>query len=274
MTTGKILICFLFLYFSVASFPLYATGFLHVTDPRVIALGGNGVVLCSSLNPAVSAFFSDKDLQLSYLNRYALKELNTASLDFHYHNEYLPFGVGVTSFGFDDYRESMFRLSGGKQLGKRWYAGIAVAYYWTQGKLLPYDYSSLAVGAGLIYKPVESFRFGMSVMNMPAIRLSNNNEGDSPNPDYILLAGFSWELLSGCTLSGQLENHEESALSYGVGISYAFLDDVEFRLGLRTDPLLPSGGIGYRFRSFRTDVSASYHQHLGVSTGIGFTYLF
>lgn len=274
MTTLKIFILFFLLSISPLLSLLYATDGLRVIEPDVIAMGGSGVTFSSSLNPAVLAFYSQTDVRLSYLNRYALKELSTGTLDFHSFNHVLPFGATVSSFGFDDYRESLFRLSAGKRLAKRWCVGLSVSYYLVQGKLLEQSVSILSTNIGLLYEPSPSFRLGASLINAPAITVSGKNEQHSQLINYSLQVGFSWELLSGCTLSGQVENSEETTIRAGLGISYEPWHDIIFRLGFHTDPLLPSAGVGYRFQSLQADVALCYHPYLGVSTGLGLTYIF
>ena len=111
-----------------ASINIHAVDNLRIPDIRSLGMGGNGVTQSVLFNPALVALNTDKVLHLEYFNRYGVKELGTVGIGFVYPNPSLSAGVDISSFGYDQYRETLFRLSVGKQLNGRWRIGIGFQY--------------------------------------------------------------------------------------------------------------------------------------------------
>lgn len=84
---------------------------LRVADTRVSGLGGATAVYSPLFNPAVTAFLAHRQVRGDYFDPYGMKELGTVSAGLSMPNRLLPFGVHIASFGYEKYRESMFRLS-------------------------------------------------------------------------------------------------------------------------------------------------------------------
>ena len=71
---------------------------------------------------------------------------------------------------------------------------------------------------------------------------------------------------------GNVETNKNTSISGRVGVEYKLMDNFCVRMGVRTTPLLPTFGIGYKLHSFVIDAAAQYHPVLGMSTGIGVKY--
>ena len=95
---------------------LYAVNNLRLPGVRCMGMGECGVVQSALFNPAVVALDNYKSFDINYFNYYGLKELGTVGMSFSYPNNLLSAGVNISSFGYDRYRESMFRVFLGKSL--------------------------------------------------------------------------------------------------------------------------------------------------------------
>lgn len=93
---------------------LYAVNNLRLPGVRCMGMGECGVVQSALFNPAVVALDNYKSFDINYFNYYGLKELGTVGLSVSYPNNLLSAGVNISSFGYDRYRESMFRVFLGK----------------------------------------------------------------------------------------------------------------------------------------------------------------
>ena len=107
---------------------IHAVDNLRIPDIRSLGMGGNGVTQSVLFNPALVALHTDKVLHFEYFNRYSVKELGTMGISFVYPNPLLSAGVDISSFGYDQYRETVFRLSTGKRLNDGWIIGIGFQY--------------------------------------------------------------------------------------------------------------------------------------------------
>lgn len=120
---------FFFVCFLLGISPcLHAVNNLRLPDIRCMGMGMCGVTNSSLFNPALISRENSKSVDINYFNYYGLKELGTVNVAFSYPNDFLSAGVDISSFGYDQYRESMFRLFLGKPLGERWSIGISLQY--------------------------------------------------------------------------------------------------------------------------------------------------
>ena len=82
------------------------------------------------------------------------------------------------------------------------------------------------------------------------------------------------EVINNLLIAGNAETNKQTVLTGCIGMEYQLLTHFYVRTGIKTTPLLPTLGIGYRLSGFIVDVAALYHPVLGISTGIGLKYCF
>ena len=253
---------------------LYAVNNLRLPDMRSVGMGECGITQSFLFNPALIGRKSYKSLDISYFNRYGLKELGVINLSFSYPATFLPIGVNISSFGYDQYRESMFRIFLGKLLTEKWIVGISIQYTFLQAKLLKENPQYLSADVGILFIPVEKLLIGMLIQNLPSVEIRKKDIDIESIISYSLQIGFQWEIIKNLLIVGNAETDKQTTLSGRIGIEYQLIDHFYIRTGIKVTPLLPTLGIGYRLSGFVVDVAAHYHPVLGVSTGIGLKYCF
>ncbi|MDR1879453.1 MAG: hypothetical protein LBQ78_00785 [Tannerellaceae bacterium] len=266
----KVLVAFVCLLGSVQG--ALAVDHLRLTDIRSLGMGGSGVVQSALFNPALVALSEDKLIRMGYFNRYNLRELGTVSGSFYFPNDLLSAGMNISSFGYDAYRESLFRLFAGKRLGERWALGVGIQYALLQTELFEEAPSRLSADMGLTFSPVDNLLTGLLIMNVPSVKLGGKDIDVKDFSFYYIQVGFQWEFINNLFISGHLGNDGERALSGGLGMEYVPFERFSLRAGVAGEPFLPSFGAGYGFRHFGVDVSVVYHPVLGASTGFGLSY--
>lgn len=254
--------------------PLWAVDNLRLLDMRSVGMGGNGVTQSVLLNPSLVALSHEKSIHIEYINRYLVKELGTIGITFQYPNTLLSTGVNISSFGYDKYRESLFRLFMGKQLNEKWTLGLAVEYTMLQTELFQGLSSRLSVDIGATFSPVDKLLVGMLIMNFPSVSVSKPDADIKDFIGYFLQIGFQWEVINHVLIVGSLGTDKENPVIGNLGMEYMAFDSFFFRAGMQTSPFLPSLGIGYGFSMFKIDVGGIYHPLLGVSTGVGISVTF
>ena len=266
---------FLILWIAVSTpFYSFASDHFRLPDIRALSIGGNGVTQSVLFNPALVVQQTYKHVSVDYFNKYGLKELGTMGLNFIYPNTFLPIGFQLSSFGYDDYRSTMFRLSVGKALNKRWKVGIAFQCALLQTELIEETPKQFSTDLGILYIPVDNLLIGMLIMNFPTFSMKNQNFDFKSIMDYIVQIGFQWRVINNLLIAGTLENNKYHVLIGNFGIEYTLFDNFHLRVGIQTAPLLPSFGIGYSISAFTLNVATQIHSVLGVSMGIGLSYSF
>lgn len=264
----------LFVFSLCIAFAAEAVDNLRLPDMRSMGMGGNGVTQSMLFNPSLVAVSTSKTIHLEYYNRYLMKELGTAAVAFQYPNKLLSAGVNIFSFGYDQYRESLFRLALGKRLGEKWALGMSVQYALLQTDLFEGQFSRLSTDLGLTFYPVDKVLIGVLIMDLPSISLGSKEAEIKDFKSYSVQIGFQWEVINNLLIAGNLGTAESDILTGGIGIEYTTFDTFRIRAGVNGPPLLPSLGVGYSFSQFTVDVATVYHSILGVSTGIGLSYSF
>lgn len=259
--------------FIQTTYSLSAIENLRLPGMRSMGLGQNGLISTSLFNPALIALSDQKEIQIKYYNRYGLAELQTIGGSFLYPNHFLPASIDISSFGYDEYRESMFRFAVGKRITERWTIGISVQYAMIQTLLLDEHYSSLSTDIGIAYLLSDKTRIGVSLLNMPSI-FFGDEAGVNSFMDYYFRVGLQWGIIDDLSVIGSVGTDNKKSITGSLGVEYELLQSFYIRAGINTSPLLPSFGIGYSFSSLTVDMAAVSHTVLGISTGISITYSF
>ena len=251
-----------------------ATDNLRIADIRTLGMGGIGTAHSALFNPALLAVRTKSELRLDYYNRYALKELATASGGLCFRNNILPLGLHIASFGYDAYRESMFRFSAGKLLNEQLALGISLQYALLQSELFETSASRLAADIGASWQVVDNWLITASVINFPSKIISSENIDSERIAAWSIEIGTNWQVINNLLITGGAMRNSETPLGVAFGIEYQPFTDFQLRAGVRSAPFRPSLGIGYHFSMITADVVMIYHPILGISTGLGLSYSF
>ena len=247
---------------------------LRIPDLRTLSLGGSGVTETPLYNPAILAVMKQSRVYANYYNRYSVSELASVSGGFYYQNDILPTGLEITSFGYDEYRESLFRLSMGKQIAKQWTIGIAIQYAMLQSELFEETSGRVSSDIGLTFRPVDNVLTGLSILHMPSVKVGDKNVENEHIGPYSIQFGFNWEVINSVLITGSVNNCKENTIAGTYGMEYMPLDDFTIRAGITSSPLRPSLGVGYRIAGIDLDAGMIYHSVLGVSIGLGLSFSF
>ena len=254
--------------------PADAIDNLRIPDVRTLSLGSGGVTETPLYNPALLATLTQHKLYANYYNRYSVNELATVSGGFYFINDILPTGFEITSFGYNEYRESLFRFSMGKQIAEKWTIGVAAQYMLLQSELFEESSGRISTDLGITFKPVENVLTGLSVMHLPSVQVGDKNIDNKHIAAYMIQAGFNWKVINTVLITGSALHCEEVPVSGSFGMEYMPFDNFKIRAGLCSSPLKPSFGIGYRIADINFDVSMLYHSILGISMGAGISFSF
>ncbi|MDR1624117.1 MAG: hypothetical protein LBS04_04000 [Tannerellaceae bacterium] len=266
-------VCLLLLFF----YPYIcvpAVNNLRIADARSIGMGGNEAVSSALFNPSLMALYANRRICTNYFNRYGVKELGTFNGSIYFPNRILSFGAGVSTFGYDAYRESQLRLLLAKQLNGQWALGIGFQYVFLQTELLEEKAGLLSTDIGLTFSPADNCLAALLIMNMPSVQLGDESIEIKDFKTYLIQIGIRWEVINNVFIVCTIENNDEQAVTGAVGMEYQPFTDFSIRTGIKGGPLLPSLGAGYCFSPFAVDVAIVYHPVLGVSSGIGLQFIF
>jgi hypothetical protein len=243
-------------------------------------MGGGGATNTPLYNPALLAIQKQSKLYVNYYNRYSVSELASISGGLYYTNNLLPTGFEITSFGYDQYRESLFRLSAGKQIAERWSLGIALQYALLQSELFETSSGRVSADIGVLYRPIENFLTGLSILHVQSVNVGDKNIENKHITPYSAQLAFNWDIVNAMLITGSITHYsaiadgDQTSVTGSFGMEYIPFEDFKIRVGVKTSPLSPSIGMGYRLLNIDMDVGILYHTVLGVSMGAGISFSF
>ena len=182
----------------------------------------------------------------------------------------------VTSphFGYDEYRESMFRFSIARRLSRFWSLGVSLQYVLLQSELFERDVARIAVDVGAAFHPSDDWLIALSVINFPSVSIGEREtNGKNPTMRRVLLGMNYWVAEKVLFLVG-METCKEVPFSFSAGMEYEAFTDFRIRSGISTHPFLPSAGVSYTLVGLTADVAFWYHPALGAGSGFGLSFSF
>ena len=264
-----------FILLFLCLFPsLHAADNLRTADIRSIGMGGNEATASALHNPSLLALYERNTFRINYFNRYALKELGAINASVYLAGDVLPLGAEVSSFGYDAYRESMFRLLAARRLHSRWTLCVSLQYAFLQTELFEEQPAQLSADLGLTYAPFDNLLTSLLILNFPSASFGNESAGKKEFMYYLIRLGFQWQFINDLFISAALQAGEGGARGGSLGLEYVLSGDFSIRAGVKGAPLSPSFGFGYRLGDFSIDVAAVYHLPLGPGMGAGISFSF
>lgn len=240
-------------------------------NARSIALGGTGVAGAglSSLgnNPAGLAALEQWGAGVQAEQRFLLTELQLLSVAGAVPTASGNFGLQLNYFGFADYNEQKLGLIYARKLFDQLYLGAQVGFFNTR---IP-EYGSrglITFDLGLLAPISKELSFGLHLLNPMRMEII---EGE--NLPTVLRFGLDYQPAEKIHILAELEKDIQQLVRVHTGLEYQIIDPLYLRLGVATEPVAVSFGVGYVLANgLAIDVASSYHQVLGFTPALGVVY--
>jgi hypothetical protein len=174
------------------------------------------------------------------------------------------FGLDGRYYGFSDYNETQLGLAYGRSLGGKVDIGVQFNYYAV--RVAAYgSASTFNFEMGTVLHLTEKINAGLHVYN-PVGGTLGRAEEEKLVPVYT--AGFGFEASDRFFLSTEIEKEEGQPVNVNAGLQYRFVEQLMARIGISSATSSMYFGVGVKWKSFRLDATASYHQQLGITPGL------
>lgn len=206
---------------------------------------------------------------ISYENRYLLADLQNQALAIAMPTKWGVFSLGTLHQGNVQYKNFRSGLGYALQLAEHFSAGVQFNY---QGLRLPNYYGSshtVTAEAGILVNINPKWNFGASVFNLGQNKLSDY-KGDRYSTTLRIGTGFLPS--KSVKILAEIDKDIDGPISVKGALEYEVYKNFNFRLGVGNQPVAMAFGFGYRWNEFSFDLSTSYHQVLGWSPQLTFTY--
>ena len=260
--------------FLLSSYSLLSQG-IYPVGARSVAMGsaslGNEDIWAYFQNPGALGFVTSGGAGISYQNRFAMKELQSQGIAF-----VQPLKTGVISIGAQNYGYQTFksyRVGAGYslKLAENLSAGVQLNY---QGIRLPEYYGSentVTAEFGFLARVNESWKIGFSVFNLGRTKLS---DFEDDRLSTLFRLGTTYTISKKLFFTVEANKDVDSKIQFRGGMEYEALKNFYLRAGISSNPTELSFGMGYKWKKIQLDAASNYHQVLGFSPAISFTYSF
>lgn len=240
-------------------------------NARSIAMGGSGVAFTglSSLgnNPAGLAELENWGASAQAEQRFLLSELQLLSAAGAIPTASGNFGLQVNYFGFEAYNEQKIGITYARKLFDQLYLGAQLGAFNTR---IP-EYGSRALitfDLGLLAPLSRELTFGLHLLNPVRMEII-----DGEFLPTVLRFGLDYQPADKIHLLAEIEKDIQQTVRVHTGLEYQIVDPLFLRLGVATEPVSMSFGLGYALSNgLSIDVAASYHQILGFTPAFGMIY--
>jgi hypothetical protein len=196
--------------------------------------------------------------------RYMLSELSLYDLAFALPTPSGNFGIKANYFGSPVYNETQACLAYARSLSRM--IDIGVQFNYNAVKLAGYGHASaITVEAGAILHLSEKLHAGIHINNPAGAKY---NKGDDERLPFVYASGLGYDASDKFFVSAEVEKEEDQPVNVNAGLQYKLIPRIMARAGLASATSTVWLGLGVIVKSFRIDVAASCHPHLGITPGL------
>ncbi len=221
-------------------------------------------VFSFTANQASLARFKNISAGVYGERRFMLNELSFYKVAFALPTRSGNFGLNTGYYGFAAYNETQAGLVYARSLGNK--IDIGVQFNYNGIKVAGYGNAfAISAEAGIILHLTDKLNAGVQINNPAG---GKYNKGGNEKLPFVYTAGLGYEASQTFFVSAEVQKEEDQPINVNAGLQYKFLPQLLARAGVSTATSAAWLGIGIGIRSFRLDVTASYHQHLGITPGL------
>ncbi len=255
----------LLLLILLMSHKVWSQSITGVTGAKAWMMGGASAaetdVWSVNNNPGAMGFMGNSQLGIYTEQRFRESRLKLANLSGTVKTKYLHVGGVINYYGYEVFNQQKLGLSVGKQLSSMIAIGVQLNYLGTTIQ----EYGSghaFAIGAGLLVKPVENMRLGVTVFNPTQNRFSQNLADKIPT--YARYA-LSYDVSKKVLIQVEGDQTLEQKLALKAGINYQLHDVISLAAGAASNPVYYTFGTSLCLKQFKLDMASSFHEVLGFS---------
>jgi len=206
---------------------------------------------------------------VSYNNRFLLSELSSRDLVASMPLKNARLGLVVHSFGYEVYSQNQFSLAYAMKLSDKLRAGVQLNYFSVNIAEGYGRFSALTGNLGFQYDFNDKISVGLTVKNPNRSTLSAEVQ---EYVESVISAGARARLADNLVLMADLSRNLDTDPNLAIGLDYEPIPEWHFRGGVSTLNRGLSFGAGYTPAKWSIGLASLYHQQLGFSPMISFTY--
>jgi hypothetical protein len=230
-------------------------GAYSINHTDVFSMTANQASLAQLKNSSAGVY-GERRFLLSELNNYtAVIAVPTSSGNF---------GLKAGYYGFSDYNETQLGLAYARKLGKK--VDVGVQFNYNGIRIAGYgNASAISFELGTVLHITDKLNAGIHVSNPVGGKFGKDQQEKLSS---VYAVGLGYEASDKFFISAEIEKEEDHPVNVNAGMQYKFIPQLLARAGMSSATSSVWMGLGFTLKSFRIDVTASYHPQLGITPGL------
>jgi hypothetical protein len=198
--------------------------------------------------------------------RFLLGELNNYTAAIGVPTASGNFGLKAGYSGFSDYNETQLGLAYGRKLGKK--ADIGLQFNYNGIRVAGYgNAAGISFELGTVLHLTDKLNAGIHINNPVGGKFGKDQQEKLAS---VYTVGLGYDVSDKFFISAEIEKEEDQPVNINAGLQYKFIPQLLARVGMSSAASTAWLGLGLSIKSFRIDVTTSYHPQLGITPGILF----
>lgn len=217
---------------------------------------GTNQAALAQINNVAAAVFSERRFLLENMNLYRAS-ISVPTIGG-------TFAVNTGYFGSADYNESQVSLAYGRKLSDKIDIGVQFNYnnFWVASYG---NASAINLEAGAIIHLTDKLHAGFHAANLAGGKIGKNGEEKLAS---VFKAGFGYEGSEKLVVNAEIIKVENQPVNVVAGFQYKLIPQILVRAGISSTSSTGFAGVGLTLKSFRLDLTSSFHQQLGITPGL------
>lgn len=222
----------------------------------VFSFTANQASLAQLKNPAAGVY-AERRFLLSELADYtAVAGITTNSGNF---------GIKANYLGNADYNETQVGLAYGRKLSSKIDVGAQINYNAIRISNGYGSASAIGFELGTILHITDKLNAGLHVNNPVGGKFGKDQQEKLSS---VYRFGIGYDASAKFFISTEIEKEEDQPVNVNAGFQYKFIPQLLVRAGMSSATSAAWLGVGLTLKSFRLDITSSYHPQLGISPGV------
>lgn len=229
------------------------------------------VDIWSIYNNQAGLGYIDNIILAAYNKSYSGIKLGTKALLFSVPTSGGTFGISFSDVGYKDFHIQKIGIGLGKKLSEKLSSGVQLDYL---RLAQPYGYGTDGVFTfelGILTKPAENLNIGFHAYNPVLAKYSTQDE---ENLETIYRGGLEYSFSDDALIALEIEKTLNQEARYKIGCDYGLYENLDLLLGVISNPLEYSFGLGFGLQNAQAGAAFSFQDILGIVAHLSFSYAF
>lgn len=196
--------------------------------------------------------------------RFLLSELNNYTAAIGLPTNSGNFGVKANYAGFSDYNETQLGLAYARKLGSKIDVGLQLNY--NSIRINSYgNASAISFELGTVLHVTDKLHAGLHINNPVGGKFGKDQQEKLPS---VYAVGMGYDASEKLLISAEIEKEEDQPINVNAGFQYKLIPQLLVRAGMSSATSSAWVGLGLTLKSFRLDITSSYHPELGITPGL------